>query len=227
VSAARSPIEEVRRRLARLGSAARAHGVAPVGARARAPERPAAPIRRPSLSLPVEIRRAGRPGAEARRRVSAAPHAEARAAEAALGPARAVAVPVGEIAPRAVPAPRLGARAGRVSPLAPATARRGSRDGRLRVLCRERIPWTLLPRERLAAAWTRLLREHRADPADLRLVGVYGPVPLAAIEGVALDGDGRLRLRLGRRAAPAGTGDVALARHAVTGRLLRSDVPAK
>jgi hypothetical protein len=99
-------------------------------------------------------------------------------------------------------------------------------DGPLHRLRRARVPWNGLARERLLAAWTRLLREHGAPPEELRLLGVYGPLPLAAVEAVALRPDGRAELRVGRRRASGPAGDIALARHVPTGRLVRSDVPA-
>ncbi len=54
--------------------------------------------------------------------------------------------------------------------------------------------------------------------------GVYGPLPLGAVTAASLEPDGRLRVVLGGR-RPGRTGDVALARDAATGRLVRADVP--
>jgi hypothetical protein len=97
----------------------------------------------------------------------------------------------------------------------PAAARRARRH---------RIPWHLLGRERLGAAWEAVQRDHGGALADLRLAGVYGPLPLGAVAAAALEADGRLGVVLaGRR--PGRTGDVALARDMATGRLVRADVP--
>ena len=67
-------------------------------------------------------------------------------------------------------------------------------------------------------------RDHGGGLADLRLQGVYGPLPLGAVTAAAFEPDGRLRVELGGR-RPGRTGDVALARDAATGRLVRADVP--
>lgn len=66
--------------------------------------------------------------------------------------------------------------------------------------------------------------EHGAA-GELLLVGVYGPVPLDAVTALALDADGRAAMTFARRAAGGRRGDVALARVAATGRLVRSDIP--
>ncbi|HMN99458.1 MAG TPA: hypothetical protein PKD59_08600 [Miltoncostaeaceae bacterium] len=93
-----------------------------------------------------------------------------------------------------------------------------------RVSRRRRTPWHLLGRDRLAAAWDAVQRDHGGGPGDLRLAGVYGPLPLDAVTAASLAPDGRLCVVLGGRRS-ARTGDVALARDAVTGRLVRADIP--
>lgn len=135
----------------------------------------------------------------ARRAATATPHAHAHA----------VAVP--------------GAGARRVRALARPGVRR-ERPAALSVQRRARVPWHLLPRERLAAAWSGVQGAHRAAQAELHLVGVYGPVPLGAVEAVRLEPDGHLRVTLGRRRA-APSGDIALARHLPSQRLVRCDIP--
>jgi hypothetical protein len=67
-------------------------------------------------------------------------------------------------------------------------------------------------------------RDHGGGPAELRLLGVFGPLPLGAVTDAALEPDGRLRVALGGR-RPGRTGDVALARDLATGRLVRADAP--
>lgn len=125
------------------------------------------------------------------------------------------------------------AAAGRWRPLAAATGAvppvrrrppRGGLPGAARVLRRQRTPWPRLSRVRLAAAWAAVQRDHGGPGADLRLVGVYGPLPLAAVAAAALEPDGGLRVAVGPRRAAA-HGDIALARDAATGRLVRADAP--
>lgn len=123
-------------------------------------------------------------------------------------------------------APRLlSARHRRASSLARPGVHPGPAGGgrRLRTMRRERVPWTSLSRERLAAAWGRVQIEH-ASLGELLLVGVFGPVPIDAVTSVALDPDGRLAMTFSR-AVSGRRGDIALARHAASGRLVRSDVP--
>ncbi|WP_217915222.1 hypothetical protein [Miltoncostaea marina] len=151
----------------------------------------------------------------------------------AAGAARAAALP-GLAAPargasRLVPAPArrapaLVGAARRERPIRRAAARApgAARAVLLRVQRRERVPWAVLPRERLARAWAGVCRDH--DAGELRLVGVYGPLPLAAVESVALDADGRLAVALRPRAAGA-PGDIAVARREPGGALVRCDVP--
>lgn len=96
--------------------------------------------------------------------------------------------------------------------------------GALRTQRRARVPWALLPRPRLAAAWRAV---QAADPGagEPRLVGVYGPLPLDAVEAAGLDGDGRLAVTLARLRRPSATGDIALARVGRDDRLVRCDLP--
>lgn len=189
-----------------LDAPADARRVEPLLARARAPVWPQAPV--------PGARRCAAPATTTD--VAVEPAAPVVAGAIAVLTARAAAAARPLAAPRAR-AGALGRPAARRPRLAP--------GGRLHRQRRARVPWTLLPRERLLAAWTRLLREHGFRPDELRLLGVYGPLPLDAVEAVALRPDGRAELRMSRRRGPATPGDVALARHVATGRLVRSDVP--
>ncbi len=86
------------------------------------------------------------------------------------------------------------------------------------------MAWTHLSRARLAAAWGAVQRAEGPGDEGLRLVGVFGPLPVGALEAVALEPDGRIAVRLAPGARPGGLGDVALAR-AGDGRLVRCDLP--
>jgi hypothetical protein len=173
-----------------------------------------------------------------------APHPEAlapataiaTAARSAVGPATSVVAvpppspaPVPRAAASAVAVPSArgaaapAATARRCPPVRGARARRGIPPA-ARLARRERTPWHLLGRDRLAAAWEAVQRDHGDGIADLRLAGVYGPLPLGAVTVATLAPDGRLCVVLGGR-RPGPTGDVALARHAATGRLVRADAP--
>jgi len=90
---------------------------------------------------------------------------------------------------------------------------------------RARVPWTAIAPERLGRGWRRLLAEHPHPVDEMRLVGVWGPLPLARVARAVLGPDGRLSVVLvpGRTGGPRG--DVLLARHLPTGRLLRTDDP--
>jgi hypothetical protein len=91
---------------------------------------------------------------------------------------------------------------------------------------RRRVPWELIRRERLLAAWARILREHGLEADDVRLVGVFGPLPLGALFGAALDPDGeRAVISLRRTRVPGPPGDLALARHVPSGRLVSAAIP--
>ncbi len=151
-------------------------------------------------------------------------------ATVARSPAVAATAPalgrIGAVAPpeaRAASVPSAPGRRG--EPVARPRAHFGPAGGGrvLRTVRRERVPWTGLSRRRLAAAWGRVQIEH-ASAGELLLVGVFGPVPIDAITAVALEPDGRLAMTFSRSTS-ARRGDVALARHAATGRLLRSDIP--
>ncbi|HMM48672.1 MAG TPA: hypothetical protein PKE32_03550 [Miltoncostaeaceae bacterium] len=137
---------------------------------------------------------------------------------------------------RARPLPRAGGVRGPVGVLGRVTSGRVSvgltgvaRSGGVRrVASMRRAPlaWGELPRARLAVAWRAVRAAHGGEAADLELVGVYGPVPLSALTGVAL-GPGRvavLSLAQHRRAPLAG--DLALARRRADGSLVSAAVPA-
>jgi hypothetical protein len=177
----------------------------------------AAVVPRPAVAAPaVDLAPAAfRAAAPATRAVAVAPPvlspvARAGAAAVAAPAARGAAAAPATAARRCAPVGRAGARHG-----VPDAARRGRRD---------RTPWHLLGRERLARAWDAVQRDHGGGLADLRLQGVYGPLPLGAVSTAALEPDGRLCVVLGGR-RPGRTGDVALARDAATGHLVRADVP--
>lgn len=143
---------------------------------------------------------------------------------AAPSPAVRAAAGIAGTASRAAMLPAAGR--GRVEPLALPRAHAAAAGGeslRLRTVRRSRVPWPELPRERLAAAWGRIQTEHAAA-GELLLVGVFGPVPIDAISSVALDPDGRLAMTFTRGGVRGRWGDVALARQAASGRLVRSDV---
>jgi hypothetical protein len=132
----------------------------------------------------------------------------------------------GDLAVAVRPAGRLSASAGRSAPLTPPRAHPGPAGGgrRLRTVRRRRVPWDAVARERLAAAWGRVQIEH-SSLGELLLVGIFGPVPIDAVEAVALEPDGRLAMTFSRRAGSIRLGDVALARRVATGSLVRSDIP--
>jgi hypothetical protein len=186
--------------------------VAPPAATVHAAGAPRPAVATPAIGFEPDARCAAAPGTRA---VAVAPPPLApvpRAATVVLGApvARGDAAGAATSARRCAPVARAGARSG-----VPDAARLGRRA---------RTPWHLLGRERLAAAWEAVQRDHGGGLADLRLLGVYGPLPLGAVTAAALDPDGRLRVVLGGR-RPGRTGDVALARDAATGRLVRADAP--
>lgn len=119
-----------------------------------------------------------------------------------------------------------GATAGRVPPLPPIVAlgARPRPDGPLLLAHRTRVDWGLMDRMRLARDWGRVLRDHRFPAEELQLIGVFGPIALAAVASVAMGADGRLAVRLARPRLPGPAGDVVIARHEPTGALLRTDV---
>lgn len=212
--------------MARLGASSAAHPVEPgIAAEAHGVEAPRPRVEAPGLSPEVVVR-ASAPLATAVR--SCGPEGLAtEARRAALQTARPG-------ARRTAPGMATGAHgalllrlaARRADPAARTRARAAGGAGahRLRTVRRSRVPWPDLGRERLATAWGRVQTEH-AGAGQLELVGVYGPVPIEALESVALDGDGRLAMTFGRRGLLGPRGDVALARVVATGRLVRCDVP--
>jgi hypothetical protein len=186
--------------------------VAPPAATVHAAGVPRPAVAAPAVGLAPAARRAAAPATRAVA-VAAPPLTPVpRAAAAALG---------APVARGGAAAPATTAR--RCAPVGSAGARRGMPDA-VRVGRRGRVPWHLLGRERLARAWGAVQRDHGGGLADLRLLGVFGPLPLGAVTAAALEPDGRLRVVLGGR-RPGRTGDVALAREAATGRLVRADVP--
>jgi hypothetical protein len=153
--------------------------------------------------------------------------ASAREASVAGLRARPLPVPLCEARPRpGPPAPGDRVRGGVVPALPPLVALGAAprADGPLYLLHRSRVDWGLIGRDRLARGWARMLADHARPPADLRLVGVFGPLPLAAVAAVSLAQDGRLAVRLRRPPVPGPAGDVVLALHEPSGTLLRSDV---
>lgn len=66
--------------------------------------------------------------------------------------------------------------------------RGGAGDGLLAQ--RRRIDWERIGHERLLIAWKSVLREHGLPAEEVRLVGIFGPAPLGALESVALDASG-------------------------------------
>lgn len=117
-----------------------------------------------------------------------------------------------------------------VAPLAPTLARRLRGPGYDGLLSqrRVRIPWEHVGRERLLRAWKGVLREHGLPAGEVRLVGIFGPTPLGAVDGVALDATGEAAVVAMRRTrVPGPIGHVALARHVPSGRLLTVLVPSE
>jgi hypothetical protein len=198
--------------VAGLGATSGARRVAPPAAAARAAGAPRADALAPATAIAAPARRAAAPATSA---MAVPPPALAPVPRAATA---AVAAPA---ARGGAPAPGTAAR--RCAPVGGVRARRGIPPA-ARLARRARTPWHLLGRERLAAAWEAVQRDHGGGLADLRLAGVYGPLPLGAVTAATLAPDGRLCVVLGGR-RPGPTGDVALARHAATGRLVRADAP--
>ncbi|MGE0028173.1 MAG: hypothetical protein AB7O78_04500 [Thermoleophilia bacterium] len=198
--------------MARLGASSTARAVAPPAAAVHAAGPPRPDAVAPETAIAAAPRSAARPATSVA--VVPPPPLEpvAVAVEAAVAapPARGGGGAPGTAARRCRPVGRVRARRG-VPPAA-------------RVSRRGRTPWHLLGRDRLAAAWEAVQRDHGDGTADLRLAGVYGPLPLGAVTAASLAPDGRLLVVLGGR-RPGLTGDVALARDAATGRLVRADVP--
>ena len=93
-----------------------------------------------------------------------------------------------------------------------------------RLARRGRTPWHLLGRDRLGAAWEAVQRDHGGGSPTCASPACTGRCRSARSRAASLEPDGRLRVVLGGR-RPGRTGDVALARDAATGRLVRADVP--
>lgn len=111
----------------------------------------------------------------------------------------------------------------RVSLLAASPARwlRARAGGALYSQRRARIPWESMGRDRLLQAWKAVLRDHALPAEDVRLVGIFGPAPLGAVESVRLDHSGEVAIvALRPTRVPGPPGDVAFARHVPTGRML-------
>ena len=206
------PLAEIRRLVARLGASPVAREVARPAAAAHAADVPRPRVGAPATHLAPAVRRAAAPATSA---VAVPPPPLApvpNAAAAAVAPPPPAAGRQAPVTAARRCTPVGGVRAHRGVPAAARLARRG------------RTPWHLLGRDRLGAAWEAVQRDHGGGLADLRLAGVYGPLPLGAVTAASLEPDGRLRVVLGGR-RPGRTGDVALARDAATGRLVRADVP--
>jgi len=147
---------------------------------------------------------------------------------------RPVAVGLGRVAREAVLLPAGAGGAGadcvipsgawrRVPPLGAPPARwlRVRAGGPLYSQRRARTPWEAVGRDRLLQAWKAVLRDHVLPADDVRLVGLFGPAPLGAVESVALDPSGEVAIvALRPTRVPGPPGDIALARHVPTGRLL-------
>ncbi len=198
--------------MARLGASSTARAVAPPAATVRSVAAPRPGVSAAPVGVAPAVLRVGAP------------------APVAAGVAPPPLAPVPRAAPAAVAPPAVrsagavaAAAARRCAPVGAAVVRRGIPDA-ARVGRRAATPWRLLGRERLAAAWEAVQRDHGGGLADLRLAGVYGPLPRGAVRAAALGADGRLAVVLGGR-RPGRTGDVALARDVATGRLVRADVP--
>jgi hypothetical protein len=162
-------------------------------------------------------------------RVAAPPAAAARGGVARLraaargGPAEPLLGRAGRLAARL---PAAVARA--EAPLRAVVARGGTgrRADPVRTQRRSPVPWALLSRARLRAGWTTVAAEHAVPAASLRLVGVYGPLPLGAVAGVGLPpGSDRAEVVLRMTRVPGPSGDLVLARDVRTGALLRALVP--
>lgn len=212
--------------MARLGATSAAHPVEPaILAEARGLDSPRPGVAAPRLSPPAEVRTSPAP----RTTVTACgPEGLATTGRSAVLQTRA---PPAHDATTRVAATSHGvalveSRANRRDPIGRPRVRGPAGGGEaygLRTLRRTRVPWPELGRARLAAAWARVKTEH-AGSGELVLVGVFGPVPIEALESVALDADGRLAMTFSRRGLLGRRGDVALARVVESGRLVRCDI---
>ena len=162
-------------------------------------------------------------------RTAAPPAATARGGLARLGapahggPAEPLRGRAGRLAARP---PGVVARAEGPLPARLARGGTGRRADPVRIQRRSPVPWALLSRERLRAGWTTVAAEHAVPAASLRLVGIYGPLPLGAVAAVGLPPESdraEVVLRITRMPGPSG--DLVLARDVRTGALLRALVP--
>jgi hypothetical protein len=243
---------ELLRVLDRLAGRRAAHAVPPpcTGTHAVPPARVAAGALA-AIAAPPAARAPAPPGARvhgaAAARLDPGPHAVgppvARPLAAAVGlpgraaaldPAPPVARPGGGARPLSAPARaarrrELRARIGAVPPIPDRAARRpGERvRGLVAVQMRRRVDWAAIDRARLHRAWVRVLAEHRVPAGEVRLLGVYGSMPLEEVAGVGVARDGeRALVTLRRRRRPGPLGDLAVGRHEPSGRLLPSLVRA-
>lgn len=90
------------------------------------------------------------------------------------------------------------------------------------LLHRTRVPWEAVGRTHLATGWTALLREHAVVIDDLTPIGMYGPMRMGLVAGARVTGDGRLAVELRPKPIPGPRGDIFVALHRPTGRVLRS-----
>ncbi len=133
------------------------------------------------------------------------------------------------MAPEAVPHPVATAlptrQARQVPPTRPPTVAAGqlAEDGPLFRSFRARVSWDRIGTERLGTSWNRVLADH-PDRGDLRLVGIYGPMALGLVAGIGVDESGRASIQLTRRPMWGPVGDLAVARHEASGRLVSSQV---
>lgn len=116
----------------------------------------------------------------------------------------------------------------RTEPPLPARAapRRFARPPRALCLVRRaRTPATTIDRERLAGAWATLLREHPVAADDVAFVGMYGPLPLGALVGARVEREGSVLVELRPGGRPGPLGDLVMAIHHPTSRVLRTAYP--
>lgn len=88
---------------------------------------------------------------------------------------------------------------------------------------RQRVPWDRLGTERLGASWNRVLADH-GSRGEMRLVGIYGPLPLGVVASVGVDEAGTASIQLAPRVMWGPVGDLAVARLEGSGRLVSSNV---
>jgi len=112
----------------------------------------------------------------------------------------------------------------------PVLARPGARKYRTlpracHLVRRSRTPAASLPKKRLATMWATLLREHPLPPEEVAFVGVYGPFPMDLVVGARVGPDARIIVEMRRKVVKGKLGDILLAVHTPTGKLLRSMYP--